>query len=222
MTISKSTAKTKQARAVGGAGLDSGIHTERYYNTTSQTQKEAAITTLRAGVETLYRIEARKRPLFEIAEGIDTTIGCVFYRRECRALDRKVPQHWRVDEYGWEPRARLSSASRLRIAAEMDRLIDAAEAAGLDKFVIDHELKAPIIAADDARTAMREKGGGANERAPDPAHWRNASPATQSGQRGIRAAPRRCRIACFPVRSKRQANQKEPARRHPMARTIDG
>ena len=34
MTISKSTAKTKQARAVRGAGLDSGIHTGRCSDTT--------------------------------------------------------------------------------------------------------------------------------------------------------------------------------------------
>ena len=151
--------KTPNNRSVGSAAIvQSGFDTGcAYANTTSQTQKEAAIIALRAGVESLYRLEERKRPLFEIAEGLNTTIGCVFYRRQCRALGKQVPQHWRVDEHGWEPRARLSRTSRRRVAAEMDRLIDAAEAAGLDEIAIRHELYAPLIAAEDKEEARRRR-----------------------------------------------------------------
>lgn len=122
---------------------------------TNPPTKEAAIVALRAGVEMLYQLEERKRPLFEIAEALDTTIGCVFYRRECRALGKRVPERWRVEEYG--PYSRLSSASRLRVAAEMDRVIDAAEAAGLDEKVISDELYAPLIAAEEKEQARRAR-----------------------------------------------------------------
>ncbi len=129
---------------------------------TNPPTKEAAIVALRAGVEMLYRLEERKRPLFEISEALDTTIGCVFYRRECRALGKRVPERWRVEEYG--PYSRLSSASRVRVAAEMDRLIDAAEAAGLDEKVISDELYAPLIAAEEKEEARRRRRNEADAR----------------------------------------------------------
>ncbi len=130
-------------------------------NSTQNQKTEAAIVTLRAGVETLYRLEERKRPLFEIAEGLNTTIGCVFYRRECRALSKQVPQRWRIDEYG---SPRLSSGARLRVAAEMDRLIDAAEAAGLEEEAIRDELYAPLIAAEEKEEARTRRRNEAAER----------------------------------------------------------
>ena len=159
--------ETENNRSVASAAvvqisLDAGQCEQAY--STNQTTNEAAIIALRASVEALYRLEERKRPLFQIAEGLNTTIGCVFYRRQCRALGKEVPQRWRVDEYGWEPRARLSSASRLRIAAEMDRLIEAAQAAGLDEIAIRDALYAPLIAAEDQEEARRRSSHEATAR----------------------------------------------------------
>jgi hypothetical protein len=124
-------------------------------HTTPNQKTEAAIIALRAGVETLYRLEERKRPLFEIAEGLDTTIYRVFERREYRARGERVPPRRRVDADGLG--TRLSRASRLRVAAEMDRLIDAAEAAGLDEKAISDELYAPIMAAEEKEQARRAR-----------------------------------------------------------------
>ncbi len=152
--------ETQNNRSVASAavvqnGFDEGRCEQA--NSTQNQKTEAAIIALRAGVETIYRLEERKRPLFEIAEGLDTTIYRVFERREYRARGECVPQCRRVDAYDLGMWSRLSCASRRRIAAEMDRLIDTAEAAGLDEKVITNELYAPLIAAEEKEDARRAR-----------------------------------------------------------------
>jgi hypothetical protein len=148
--------KTKQPHAWQGTGLSSdnnGVCQNAFI--TNPATKEAAIIVLRAGVEALYRLEERKRPLFEIAEGLDTTIYRVFERREYRARRERVPERRRVD--ACDLGGRLSRASRLRVAAEMDRLIDAAEAAGLGEEAIRDELYAPLMAAEEKEEARKRR-----------------------------------------------------------------
>ena len=121
--------KTPNNRSVGSAavvqsGFEAGCEKS---DSTSQTQKEAAIVALRAGADTLFA--SMKPPLRKCLSGLDSTIYRIFDRREYRAVGQKMPSWAKAVEYApsYSP---LKSAERGRIGIELDAMLDAAEFGG--------------------------------------------------------------------------------------------
>jgi hypothetical protein len=144
--------RTVASAAVVQNGMDAGQCA--HFDTTSQAQKEGAIIALRAGVETLFA--SMKPSLRKCLSGLDSTIDRIFDRREYRAAGQKMPSWARPVEYApsYSP---LKRAERSRIGVQLDAMLDAAEASGLDRKAMWDAVYAPLWAYEEAeRLAFRE------------------------------------------------------------------